>query len=81
MDDLPFDPNDPAFLIKKLEKSLKDNPPKKTRYVRGMTSRAANMVFDKPRRKLVLWGMNLKPGDCFNSFDGMNHVVKSVKVE
>lgn len=71
----------PDFLKRKVEKALLKNPPKKTRYARGMTSRAANMVFNKSKRKLVLWGMNLKPGDSFNSFDGLNHVVKSVKVE
>jgi hypothetical protein len=70
---------DPNFLVKKIKKSLKENPPKKTRYARGMTSPAARRIFCKSKRNLVVWGMNLKPGDTFNSFDGMNHVVKKPK--
>lgn len=70
----------PTFYIDKVREALKANPPKKTRYARGMTSPAARRIYDKCKRDLVLWGMNLKPGDTFNSFDGMNHVVKETKV-
>ncbi len=70
----------PNFYIDKVREALKANSPKKTRYARGMTSPAARRIFCKSKRDLVVWGMNLKPGDTFNSFDGMNHVVKKTKV-
>lgn len=68
------------FLVKKVHDALRKNPPKKTRYARGMTAHAARKIWEKSRRNLVVWAMNLKPGDTFNSFDGMNHVVKETKI-
>lgn len=60
--------------------ALKANPPKKTRICRGTTARRFRKVFPKTLRNLITWAVNLKPGDRINSFDGLNHIVKSVRL-
>lgn len=53
----------------------------KTKYVRGRMSRnVRNSFFDDYRIRATLWGINLKPGDVFNSFDGLNHVVETTEI-
>jgi hypothetical protein len=64
-----------------LDELLKANPPKKTRYVRGVTSGLAREIYGKLQRKLILWAMNLNPGDRINSVDGCNHIVKTITIQ
>lgn len=53
-----------------------------TKYVRGGMSRnVRNKTLKTIDVREVLWGINLKPGDIFNSFDGWDHVVKSIEIE
>lgn len=61
--------------------ALKANPPKKTRICRGTTARRFRKVFPKILRDLITWAVNLRPGDRINSYDGLNHIVETVKLK
>lgn len=52
-----------------------------TRLARNVSGRSFHRMFPKWKRRAYTWAINLKPGTVFNSYDGWNHRVRSIKIE